>query len=255
MLILKVLFLVGVFSASETNGLHLESLQSSRNLMMRDIPSRAHVRDDPLSRSTKTYPFISRRSLVSGLVVAAGNVQVASALVEGNKPPPKKGEAPKSLGDEYRQGTAAMTNTEEVLPESRFVTLGSGVKYADLVVGTGAEVSEGNRVNLQWVLRRSNGYFVDSSAVDESVPFVFTVGDRTGAVAGLDQAVRGMKTGGARRILIPPNMAYVEGLEDGKPGPVPKGFGPKQQMRRVMEVRKDVPGEYIYLEVRLTRVR
>lgn len=61
--------------------------------------------------------------------------------------------------------------------------------------------------------------------------------------------------GGARRLLIPPSLAYVTGLEDGKPGPLPKGFGPKQQMRRVQEVRKDVPGEYIYLEVQLTRVR
>jgi len=47
----------------------------------------------------------------------------------------------------------------------------------------------------------------------------------------------------------------VTGLEDDKPGPVPKGFGPKQQMRRVQNIRKDVPGEYIYLEIQLTRVR
>jgi hypothetical protein len=44
-------------------------------------------------------------------------------------------------------------------------------------------------------------------------------------------------------------------LEDGKPGPLPNGFGPRQQMRRVQDVRKDVPGEYIYLEVQLTRAR
>ena len=36
---------------------------------------------------------------------------------------------------------------------------------------------------------------------------------------------------------------------------VPLGFGPKQQMRRIMNFRKDVPGEYIFLEVQLTRVR
>lgn len=104
------------------------------------------------------------------------------------------------------------------------------------------------------MLRKSNGYFVDSSAVNDSVPFIFTVGDGT-AIAGLDEAVRGMKIGGVRRILIPPSLAYVQGLEDGKPGPIPVGFGPRQQMRRVMTVRKDVPGEYIYLEVQLTRMK
>ena len=61
--------------------------------------------------------------------------------------------------------------------------------------------------------------------------------------------------GGVRRLLIPPSLAFVEGLEDGKPGPLPAGFGPRQQMRRVMSARKDVPGEYLYLEVQVTRVR
>ena len=64
-----------------------------------------------------------------------------------------------------------------------------------------------------------------------------------------------MKQGGTRRILIPPSLAYVEGLEDGKPGPMPAGFGPRQQMRRVQNVRKGVPGEYVFLEVQVTRVR
>ena len=107
---------------------------------------------------------------------------------------------------------------------------------------------------MQWVLRKSNGYFVDSSAVQDSVPFIFTVGDGT-AVQGLDEGIRGIKEGGVRRILMPPALAYVEGLEDGKPGPLPAGFGPRQQMRRVQTVRKDVPGEYVFLEVQATRVR
>jgi hypothetical protein len=102
------------------------------------------------------------------------------------------------------------------------------------------------------VLRKSNGYFVDSSEVNDSIPFIFTVGDGT-AIRGLDEGVRGMTAGAVRQILIPPSLAYVEGLEDGKPGPIPNGFGPRQQMRRVQGVRKDVPGEYVYLEVQLSR--
>ena len=41
--------------------------------------------------------------------------------------------------------------------------LKSGVRYIDLKEGSGAGVSSGSRVSLQWVLRRSNGYFVTSS--------------------------------------------------------------------------------------------
>lgn len=142
------------------------------------------------------------------------------------------------------------------VPREAYKKLPSGVVIADLRPGTSSEVvRDGSKVNLQWVLRKSNGYFVDSSKVaNDGAPFIFTVGDGT-AIAGVDEGVRGMKQGSVRRILIPPSLAYVNGLEDGKPGPLPVGFGPRQQMRRVQNVRKDVPGEYIFLEVQVTRVR
>jgi FKBP-type peptidyl-prolyl cis-trans isomerase len=164
--------------------------------------------------------------------------------------------AAKDLKEEYRQGTAALAEDDTMAPVPReaYKKLTSGVIYADLRPGSGDAAKQGSRVNMQWVLRKSNGYFVDSSERNESVPFIFTVGDGT-AIAGLDEAVRGMKVGGVRRVLIPPSLAYVEGLDDGKPGPVPTGFGPRQQMRRVQNIRKDVPGEYVYLEVQLTRLR
>ena len=97
------------------------------------------------------------------------------------KKPPTKNK--KALGKEYRQGTAALADTEEaeVLPREAYEKLSSGVIYADIAVGNGESVKEGSRVNLQWVLRKSNGYFVDSSAVSDSVPFIFTVGDPKGA--------------------------------------------------------------------------
>ena len=155
------------------------------------------------------------------------------------------------------QGTSALANMDSnaAVPSEAYKKLPSGVIYADLQVGNGETIGEGSRVNLQWVLQKSNGYFVDSSAVQNDVPFIFTVGDVKGAIAGVDEGVRGMKAGGTRRLLIPPSLAYVEGLEDGLPGPLPVGFGPRQQMRQVQNIRKDVPGEYVFLEVQATQVR
>ncbi|KAL7499674.1 hypothetical protein ACHAWT_007301 [Skeletonema menzelii] len=200
--------------------------------------------------------IFSKGAIGIGAIVASNsyNVEAANALVEGNVPPSK---VKKSLGEEYRQGTAAMAQSveAEVLPREAYKKLESGVIYADISKGDGEEVTEGKKVNTQWVLRRSNGYFVDSSAVSDSVPFIFTVGDPNGAIKGLDEGIRGMKAGGTRRILIPPRLAWMQGVDDGKPGPIPAGFGPRQQMRRVMEVRKDVPGEYIFLEVKVSKVR
>jgi len=196
----------------------------------------------------------------SPLVIPQVNVSIPPPLTSHeptitptaqDTPPPKK-----ALGEEYRQGTAALSDSDEtaVVPKEAYKKLPSGVVYADLRDGGGDVADVGKKCNIQWVLRKSNGYFVDSSEVAGGVPFIFTVGDAKGGIQGIDEGVRGMKVGGVRRILIPPSLAWVEGLEDGKPGPLPVGFGPRQQMKRVM-LRRDVPGEYVFMEVQLTRVR
>lgn len=145
---------------------------------------------------------------------------------------------------------------------AKLVRLDSGVSYNDLRDGTGdVTAEEGKRVNIQWVLKRSNGYSIDSSAQNDGVPFIFVVGagntqkQSIRAIPGLDEGIRGMKVGGIRRIVIPPSLAYVEGVGDDCPGPVPPGFGPKQRIKRVMENRMDVPDESFLLDVKLTRVQ
>jgi hypothetical protein len=141
--------------------------------------------------------------------------------------------------------------------ESKIIILDSGVSIQDFRVGGGELVEEGKRVNIQWSLKRSNGYTIDSSANNDGVPFIFVVGRAKGqrAIQGLDEGIRGMRVGGIRRIVIPPSLAFVEGLEDDKPGPIPEGFGPKQRIRRVMENLMDVPDESFILDVKVTRVQ
>jgi FKBP-type peptidyl-prolyl cis-trans isomerase len=194
----------------------------------------------------------NRRSLISVLMGASFLPQAAVAATSSSSSSTRK-----DLPEEYRQGTAAlsdMNDSQAPIPRSAYHTLPSGLVYADVRTASGNVVKPGSRVNLQWVLRKSNGYFVDSSQVSGGVPFIFTVGDGT-AIAGLNEGVQGMAQGGVRRLLIPPFLAYVDGVDDGRPGPIPVGFGPRQQIRRVQTVRKDVPGEYLYLEVQATRVR
>jgi len=206
------------------------------------------VKDHERRKSLKNLTILSNAFIMNCLLSTTTSKPVQAAK-----------ELPKSIPEEYRQGTYALGGTDEnaPIPKEAYKKLPSGVIYADIRPGNknGDAVTSGSRVNMQWVLRKSNGYFVDSSEVQDGVPFIFTVGDKNGAIAGVDEGVRGMKVGGARRILIPPSLAYVDGLDDGKPGPMPAGYGPRQQMRRVQSVRKDVPGEYIYLEVQVTRVR
>ena len=118
-------------------------------------------------------------------------------------------------------------------------------KKADLKTGTGSEIVEGSKVSLQWVLRRSNGYYVDGSVkmlsaqsgavkvgdnFDERDNFIFTVGGGT-AMPGIDQGVRGMRQGGTRRLVLPMKAAYTLPL-DKSAGPLPSDFGPRRQIER-----------------------
>eukprot|EP01036_Dinobryon_divergens_P033009 gene33009-42706_t len=118
------------------------------------------------------------------------------------------------------------------LTVGKSVTLPSGVQYYDAIVGDGPiAADEGRTVQFKWVLRRANGYFVDSNA--DSV----------------DEAIRGMRTGGVRRINIPPNMAFVDGVGDDKPGPMPYGFGPRRQVLTRMD------REVWYFEVKMIKIK
>ncbi len=108
-----------------------------------------------------------------------------------------------------------------------FKSLPSGVQFFDIVEGSGEEAKEGKSVTLQWVLRDSRGYFVESSKGSE--PFIYRVGNLKAAIAGFDEGIRGMKVGGRRRITVPAGSAYKE-TGDGKPGPMPDGFGPRRQI-------------------------
>ena len=145
--------------------------------------------------------------------------------------------------------------------------LKSGVRYIDLKEGSGAGASSGSRVSLQWVLRRSNGYFVTSSfgqvasgpdagilklsGTSVNDPFLFTVGSGT-ALPGLEEAVLGIKKGGVRRIVVPTRLSYTQPLKS-SPGPVPDDYGERRQIER--ELAKMDPENFFALEVEAVNVR
>jgi FKBP-type peptidyl-prolyl cis-trans isomerase FkpA len=79
----------------------------------------------------------------------------------------------------------------------------------DLVVGTGATAAAGNRVTVSYT-----GWLYDSAQPDgkgkqfETNPsYSFTLGAGT-VIKGWDQGVVGMRVGGRRRLVIPPELAY-----------------------------------------------
>ncbi len=97
----------------------------------------------------------------------------------------------------------AVGGGEEVGKE---VTTESGLKYVDLVVGTGRQAELGDTATVHYTGWLENGKQFDSSR-DRGEPFSFRVGAGR-VIKGWDEGVQGMKVGGKRRLIIPPDLGY-----------------------------------------------
>ncbi|EOQ88742.1 putative peptidylprolyl isomerase [Leptospira yanagawae serovar Saopaulo str. Sao Paulo = ATCC 700523] len=76
----------------------------------------------------------------------------------------------------------------------------------DLVVGKGDEAFSGSYVTVHYVGRLTNGTKFDSSR-DRNRPFEFNLGAGE-VVKGWDKGVKGMRVGGKRKLIIPPELGY-----------------------------------------------
>jgi FKBP-type peptidyl-prolyl cis-trans isomerase len=88
--------------------------------------------------------------------------------------------------------------------------LPSGLKYTDTTVGTGAEATKGHKVSVHytgWLYNNgAKGAKFDSS-LDRGQPFAFALGAGQ-VIRGWDEGVAGMKVGGTRTLVIPPDLGY-----------------------------------------------
>jgi FKBP-type peptidyl-prolyl cis-trans isomerase len=77
----------------------------------------------------------------------------------------------------------------------------------DLEEGSGPEAKAGDEVTVQYVgVNYKSGKEFDASW-DRGEPFTFTLGAGE-VIRGWDQGVEGMKVGGRRELIIPPNLGY-----------------------------------------------
>ena len=90
--------------------------------------------------------------------------------------------------------------------EEAMVKTSSGLQYVDLVVGSGREAHAGETATVHYTGTLVDGTKFDSSK-DRNKPFSFRLGAGH-VIKGWDEGVEGMKIGGTRKLVIPPELGY-----------------------------------------------
>jgi len=87
-------------------------------------------------------------------------------------------------------------------------TTASGLRYVDLELGHGELAEPGHQVVIHYVGTLSDDSVFDSSR-ERGTPFEFGLG-KSQVIRGFEEGVTGMRVGGKRRLLIPPDLGYGE---------------------------------------------
>lgn len=116
--------------------------------------------------------------------------------VEKEKHDVKTSTAKKATPPDSR--TLGTTQTHDV------VSCRKGVQYQDIVLGKGPMVQDRKKIHVKYTLRKQNA---TGKILDSSDMFGFRIG-KGEVIQGWDIGLEGMKQGGIRHLLIPPEAGY-----------------------------------------------
>ncbi|KAM3361621.1 peptidyl-prolyl cis-trans isomerase FKBP17-1, chloroplastic [Capsicum galapagoense] len=107
-----------------------------------------------------------------------------------------------------------------------------GVKALDLRIGDGETPLDGDVVAIHYYgrLAAKQGWRFDSTydhkdETGEPIPFSFVLGSGK-VISGIETAVRSMKVGGLRRVIIPPSQGYQNTSQE----PLPPNYFDRQRL-------------------------
>jgi peptidylprolyl isomerase len=137
-----------------------------------------------------------------------------------------------ATGGDDEDSSATATKPEIEVPAS---APPKQLETDDITVGDGAEAKTGDTVTVQYVgVNYSNGQEFDTSW-DDPQPFSFPLGGGS-VIPGWDQGIPGMKVGGRRQLIIPPDLAYGK---QGRPPEIP----PNETLIFVVDLVDVQPGQ------------
>ena len=147
---------------------------------------------------------------VGGASCGYADPYVTSGPVANESPAAPPSPTPSPGVDDFNSGAG--------LP---IVTYPDGLKIIDLKVGTGATAVSGKQITVQYTGWLTSGPPpFDTSRQAGRKPFVLTIGAGS-VIPGWDVGIPGMKVGGKRKLIIPPELGYgANGQTDQQTGAV-----------------------------------
>ena len=131
----------------------------------------------------------------------------------------------------------------------------SGLKYLDLIVGTGDSPAYGSMVTVTYkgyvkLPANSKGYPTEPQMFEQVKDgFLFKHGSGR-MIPGFDEGLHTMREGGTRRILIPPKLGFVGlGL-----GPLPASPFSRNKLIKLLDQTVELSGGTLIYEVTLNGV-
>lgn len=135
-----------------------------------------------------------------------------------------------STGGETSAPAGAENAPQRTKPKVR-VPQGPAPKHLvkkELIEGSGREAKSGDEVTVQYVGVGYKSKEQFDASWDRGEPFPFTLGSGQ-VIPGWEQGVEGMKVGGRRELIIPPELAY------GQAGS-PPAIGPNETLVFVIDL-------------------
>eukprot|EP00897_Mesotaenium_endlicherianum_P003572 jgi/Mesen1/3242/ME000187S02412 len=183
----------------------------SRGTAQRPLqPCRASCREHELEERA------SRRAAIASLAAAAAAAAGSLGLVE-----------------EAEAASARRASKGKKVPEEEYTTLPNGLKIYDVTVGSGPAAVKGSRVAVSIVILIQPIHYIakwkgitfmtsrQGMGVTGGSPYGFDIGSSKSGIVleGLDLGVEGMRVGGERLLLVPPELAYGNrGVQEIPPG-------------------------------------
>jgi FKBP-type peptidyl-prolyl cis-trans isomerase len=108
-----------------------------------------------------------------------------------------------------KQASTSASTTPAIVPPS-MQTTASGLSYEDTNPGSGEAANKGQTCLVHytgWLWENGKKGAKFDSSLDHGEPFSFRLGAGE-VISGWDEGVQGMKPGGARTLLVPPDLGY-----------------------------------------------